>query len=70
MSLAEKINIDVKNALKASAYESSTNVQESELKNLLVYISVLAAFLLGLVFFVYNQIIKTIVKQKKKLRSI
>ena len=40
------------------AYESSTNVQESKLKNLLVYISVLAAFLLGLVFFVYNQIKK------------
>ena len=37
------------------AYESSTNVQKSKLKNLLIYISVLAAFLMGLVFFVYNQ---------------
>ena len=33
-------------------------MQKSELKNLLTYISVLAAFLLGLVFFVYSQIKK------------
>ena len=40
------------------AYESSTNIQKSKLKNLLFYISILALFLLGLVLFVYSQIKK------------
>ena len=62
---AEKYNsplrfVNISNILPVitKAYESSANVQESELKNLLTYISVLAAFLLGLVFFVYSQIKK------------
>lgn len=62
---AEKYNsplrfVNISNILPVitKAYESSTDLQDTKLKNLLIYISVLAAFLLGLVFFVYSQIKK------------
>ena len=62
---AEKYNsplrfVNISNILPVitKAYESSTDVQDTKLKNLLIYISVLAAFLLGLVIFVYSQIKK------------
>lgn len=62
---AEKYNsplrfVNISNILPVitKAYESNTDVQDTKLKNLLIYISVLAAFLLGLVFFVYSQIKK------------
>ena len=52
------------------AYESSIDVQDTKLKNLLIYISVLAAFLLGLVIFVYSQIKKlSITRNNLKLAN-
>ena len=62
---AEKYNsplrfVNISNILPVitKAYESSANRQKTKLKTLLIYISILAAFLLVLVFFVYKQIKK------------
>ena len=71
MSLAEKINIDVKNALKAGDKKLlavSRNVL-SELKNLLIREN-LPRDISGVSDDSFQQVIKTIVKQKRKLRSI
>ena len=70
MSLAEKINIDVKNALKAGDKKLlavSRNVL-SELKNLLIREN-LPRDISGVSDDSFQQVIKTIVKQKKETKE-